>query len=179
MWTTSKFQFGQLLGSNGSSHTCRCGSIISGHRLSFCHRTLYHGPYIEATFASLSSLQKSVFFCNTVHELKCLQMKRVVCFNLHSNFNRTRNLVMDFDFTSGSRQKQTRTNLRDLMFLGPTTGLHKQAMTSLHPKVWPGCGNNDAILHREVVIGQATNSPLLNDDLRTYIRNHIAPEFIS
>lgn len=63
--------------------------------------------------------------------------------------------------------------------LGPTTGLHKEAMTSLHPKVWPGCGNNDAILHREVVIGQATNSPLLNDDLRTYSRNHIAPEFVS
>ena len=68
--------------------------------------------------SQVSQAFKNVFLCNTVHELKCLQIKRVVFLNLHSNFNRTRNLVMEFDFTSESRQKQTRTNLRDLMIFG-------------------------------------------------------------
>lgn len=87
-----------------------------------------------------------------------------------------------FRFRLGGKSPKTNSNQFEGSYvLGPTTGLHKEAMTSLHPKVWPGCGNNDAILHREVVIGQATNSPLLNDDLRTYIiyQKSIAPEFIS
>ena len=88
---------------------------------------------------------------------------------LQSSLELQQNTKLSDGFRFHLRKSSIRTNLRDLMFLGPTTGLHKQAMTSLHPKVWPGCGNNDAILHREVVIGQATSSPLLNDDLRTYI----------